>query len=76
MTVSRHLQNVAALLMLSAFFAQSAYSQKILPEGVKDLATQIAASAPSRISRRSLYYPSGISMEKPPFLGLTYQRNW
>lgn len=57
MTVSRQLQNAAALLMLSATFAQPAYPQKILPEGVKDLATQIAASASKQNKQKIAVLP-------------------
>jgi TolB-like protein len=60
---------IAALVMLSAAFSSPAYSQKILAEGIKELATQIATNASKEKKQKIAILPFRELDGKPTVLG-------
>lgn len=57
MTVSRCSRIVAAMILLAVGFEAPAHCQKIISEGIKDLATQIAANAAKEKKQRIAVLP-------------------
>ena len=60
---------IAALVMLSIVFSSPAYSQKILAEGIKDLATQIATNVSKEKKQKIAILPFRELDGKPTVLG-------
>jgi TolB-like protein len=60
---------IAVLVMLSSAFSSPAHSQKILAEGIKDLATQIASKASKEKKQKIAILPFRELDGKPTVLG-------
>jgi curli biogenesis system outer membrane secretion channel CsgG len=69
MVLSLRSRLIAACVMLSAVVSSPAYSQKVLAEGIKDLATQIAASASKEKKQKIAVLPFRELDGKPTILG-------
>ena len=69
MALSLRSRLIAACLVLSAAVCNPAYSQKVLTEGIKDLATQIASSASKEKKQKIAVLPFRELDGKPTILG-------
>src|SRR4051812_31780580 len=69
MPLSLRSRLIAACVMLSAAFNNPAYSQKILSEGIKDLATQIATNVSKEKKQKIAILPFRELDGKPTILG-------